>query len=83
MQGKNSFTTLLIQIKKGVSSTIAEAPFFSLLLDSSTDKSNVDNEFSGVIQMVVHTRVSFLNIERLERAMAEGLSCHCNMHCNH
>ena len=38
--------------KKGVSSTIAEAPFFSLLFDSSTDKSNVDNEFSGVIQMV-------------------------------
>ena len=66
--------------RKAISSTIAEAPFFSLLFDSSTDKSNIDNELTLVLwcdlngeDKKVHTRVSFLSIERLERATAEGL----------
>ena len=56
--------------RKAISSTIAEAPFFSLLFDSSTDKSNIDNELTLVLwcdlngeDKKVHTRVSFLSIE--------------------
>lgn len=78
--GKEFIHYIADSSKKAVSSTVAEAPFFSLLLDSSTDISNVDNELTLVLwcdpnseDERVHTRVSFLCTEGLERAMADGL----------
>ena len=61
-------------------STIANASFFSLLIDGSTDKSNTDNELLMVVwcdtsskDEKVHARISFLSVSRPESVTADGL----------
>lgn len=59
---------------------VAQAPFFSLLVDSSTDKANVDNEaFMAVwcdvngADEVIHTQTSYSHIGRPSSVDASGL----------
>lgn len=59
---------------------LANAKFFSVLLDGSTDKANIDNEVllvvwcdSGGSDKKVHTRMEYITIIRPQSVTAEGL----------
>ena len=59
---------------------LRKADFFSILLDGSTDKGNIDNELMMVVwcdinaeDEKVHTRISYFNVIRPESVRAEGL----------
>ena len=59
---------------------IAEASFFPLLLDGSTDKANIDNELMLIVwcdvngsDEQVHTRMDYLTIVRPQSVSGEGL----------
>ena len=67
-------------IRQDLLSAIANASFFSLLIDGSTDKSNTDNELLVVVwydngskDEKVHARISFLSVSRPESVTADGL----------
>ena len=59
---------------------LRNAKFFSLLLDGSTDKGNIDNELILVVwcdvngtDKRVHTRMSFFRVSRPQSVSADGL----------
>jgi len=59
---------------------IANAKFYSLLLDGSTDTGNIDNEVLLVVwcdldghDEKVHTRMSYLKVARPKSVTGEGL----------
>lgn len=60
--------------------TISKAKFFSILLDGSTDKGNIDNELMMIVWCDVngedekmHTRICYFNVIRPHSVTAEGL----------
>ena len=72
-------TDLQANLRKGISNS----KFFSLLMDGSTDCSNVDEELSLVLYFdphsggsedgMVHVRDKFFTVRQLQRGTGEGL----------
>ena len=67
-------------MKNEIVSAVSEARFFSLFLDGSTDRGNVDNELLMVCwcdkdskDEKIHTKIGFLAVDRPKTINAEGL----------
>ena len=66
--------------RQSLTKKIWESSFFSLLLDGSTDKTNIDNELLLVVwcdvhgmDERVHTGMDYLTVVRPESVSGEGL----------
>lgn len=66
--------------KQELSNLLSKAKFFSILMDGSVDKGNIDNELILTIwcdingkDEKIHTRISYFNIIRPRSVTAEGL----------
>jgi len=64
--------------RQDLSLTLSKAPFFSLMMDGSTDQSNADNELLLVLwcdpdgsDEKIHTRMSYILV------YSQATSCHC------
>ena len=64
----------------GLLQKVTKTKFFSLLLDGSTDKGNIDNEILLVVwcdldgtDEVVHTRMDYFSVSRPQSVTADGL----------
>ena len=72
------FTHFIAEARRQeIFTTISNVPFFSLLMDSSTDSGNIENEVISIVwcdtDEKIHTCIDFLTVNRPEKADAGGL----------
>ncbi len=80
MLEKRLFTLLLKSKRNELRERLKKAKFFSLLLDGSTDKGNIDNELCLVVwcdtnssDEKIHSQMNYLTVCRPQSVTAEGL----------
>lgn len=78
--GKNFIHYIAESRRCALTEILSKSKFFSILLDGSTDKGNIDNELLLVIwcdndgkDEKIHTRIGYFKIMRPQSATAEGL----------